>query len=256
MKCEIPGCNNITKSKKMLICSSHYNQLNRTGELKPFRNPEKRAKEKCGFPGCNNKLQYRNPALCNSHYYQIRRGTKLKPLYKPEYDPICSAEGCEKESKTNGFCIAHEAQMRRNGKTRPLSESKIVIKKVLIDESLGSCEVVLGASGRSTTEIYKKNFKEKIGRKPLKDHVCGHKCDIRFCREKTHLEEITQRQNMWDAHERSRYNLFNLPEERKEKELLLELENNWHRFNKNPFPEEEFKKILNRYGDKNDTHKQ
>jgi hypothetical protein len=102
--CEKPA---VTKS----LCSGHYAQLQKGKELTEIRDWEQRY---CIGPECDRKVTARD--LCNSHYRQWNEGRPLTVLrpHRTDFAP-CAYEPCDRRAFANGWCAAHNSQMKSRG---------------------------------------------------------------------------------------------------------------------------------------------
>lgn len=126
---------------------------------------------------------------------------------------ICSIEGCEKKSRTLGWCVKHYARWKRYGDPevlRPVVEVDIRIRlweKTIIDPSSG-CWVWTGLRNKKgygslswrgkTISVHRASyfiFKGDIPEGMHIDHVRAWGCTSTSCWNPAHLEAVTPAEN-------------------------------------------------------------
>lgn len=113
--CVADGCQE--KGMSRGLCSAHYAQMRRNGELKPLM---RKNGGKCFFEFC--ELVATRKGLCQGHYQQEKKGDGLRPLtLRKENRPrICSYPECGNPHKSNGYCQGHYRLLREGKELRPL----------------------------------------------------------------------------------------------------------------------------------------
>ncbi len=109
-ECSIETC--IKKTYCKGLCRNHYNSLIRHGDpLQAERNIEERslrAKEN-------------------------REERAKKPKLESNLGKICGADGCDRPARIKGYCIKHDARIKRNGTLElKIRQSKIKVEECLI----------------------------------------------------------------------------------------------------------------------------
>lgn len=101
--CSVEGCDETVKSRGM--CGKHYAR-------------DQRAKYgACVVEGCDKGAASRH-GHCAMHYARkLAYGTTGEPPPRKKMDPICSVEGCGKETRSRGYCTTHWARWRKHGST-------------------------------------------------------------------------------------------------------------------------------------------
>lgn len=115
MKCSEAGCE--SEAKKRGLCEAHYSLFYRLGTLeehatKAGRGPYAREKTCSGVAECGKK--HCAQGFC-SPCYQRKRGAGELATLPPKNDGQCSIEGCFKEARTKGYCVAHYTKLIRFG---------------------------------------------------------------------------------------------------------------------------------------------
>lgn len=158
---------------------------------------------------------------CGGHYCQLRDGRPLATLqvqrrYKRPEDNACDFDGCIRKVKAFGLCEAHNAQMKRTGRTwRHRSDDTLadrLLKYRKIDEVTGCWLWVGGTSngyGMVTVNgtgnlVHRLAYTFWVGSIPPKETV-HHRCANRPCFNPEHLELATHRANLGEMFARNAY---------------------------------------------------
>lgn len=103
------------------LCSAHYQQLRRKGELARAQTRAQGAI--CKVEECEEPVRCKE--LCSRHYNYFRRtGKTHKEAFEKELD--CSVDGCTRKRRGLGLCNMHYNRFKRTGSTeRQNREAKL-----------------------------------------------------------------------------------------------------------------------------------
>jgi hypothetical protein len=117
VKCAFENCEH--EATKRGLCKKHYSKLYRTGELEKYAVGPARGAYKSpvllactGVAECGKK--HLSQGFCSACYQRKRVTGELATL-PPKNDGQCSIEGCFKEARTKGYCVAHYTKLIRFG---------------------------------------------------------------------------------------------------------------------------------------------
>jgi hypothetical protein len=119
--CEFDGCDLVHFSKGH--CRAHYEQMRRTGILKPITEYATETGT-CGADDCDNLFQQRSRGTkrlycsrkCRDRMVKReQRGAGWVPSHKRDDAPQCSLTGCEKARFSLGFCVMHYSRFKKHG---------------------------------------------------------------------------------------------------------------------------------------------
>lgn len=169
IKCSFNPCENVVYCKG--LCSAHYTQKRRGGELKPIIIKSDSTKLPCSFEGCVNKQ--RAKGLCSAHWYQQQyMGRLIVTRNQIEIiDRIMS-----QVNKTN-YCW--EWTGRKAGKKQ---------------NSYGQ----IYYNGRQQM-VHRIVYEELVDLLEITDTV-DHLCRNKFCVNPEHLEAVSLRENVKRMH--------------------------------------------------------
>lgn len=167
-KCSFNSCENNSYAKG--LCSGHYSQMRRGGELKPIVIRSNSSSLPCSFNGCVNSQQAKG--LCGAHWRQQNLG---KPLAKLKNQESILERIMSQVEKTD-YCWNWTG--RTSGKNHRYGQI-----------SLG---------GRQTM-VHRIVFEELV--RPLEaGETLDHTCRNKLCCNPTHLEAIPLRENVKRMH--------------------------------------------------------
>lgn len=111
-ECKVSDCHEKIHAKK--LCSKHYYQLNKTGDLKDM-SPENKDDGQCLAIGC--KEQQKTRGYCSSHYQTLNR---TGSPHVPKIVKMCGVEDCYDLHEARGLCHHHYNEWLKNVKKREL----------------------------------------------------------------------------------------------------------------------------------------
>lgn len=110
--CSFPGCDKPIKSRKDVLCGSHYAQKRRGKPLTALRKPT----YVCTVDGCGKPHNSRG--YCKAHLNRLyRNGDVDAATAVQEKHPgaLCSVDGCERPHFAKTYCESHHTRYRRHG---------------------------------------------------------------------------------------------------------------------------------------------
>jgi hypothetical protein len=116
--CSFPGCNRpvfVRQTSHGGLCNGHYAAHKRGKPLKPLREYTRQEKspdhEICPFPDCG-RYSWHKHGYCQTHQRQLWAKEELQPIRKHlvQSGNTCSEPGCDKPSKSRGYCSQHYRQ--------------------------------------------------------------------------------------------------------------------------------------------------
>lgn len=100
--CSVDGCDDTVKSRG--LCGKHYARDRRA------------LYGRCTVDGCDKGAASRH-GYCAMHYARLHaHGTTDEPVRR-RADPICSVDGCDRETRARGYCTTHWKRWRTHGTT-------------------------------------------------------------------------------------------------------------------------------------------
>lgn len=118
--CSFPGCDKPIKSRKDMLCGSHYAQKRRGKPLAPLRKPI----YVCTVDGCDRPHNSRG--YCKAHLTRLYRNGDVDAettIQEKRPGAVCSVDGCGQPHYGNGYCAAHRTRVTRFGD--PLADTPI-----------------------------------------------------------------------------------------------------------------------------------
>jgi hypothetical protein len=99
-------------------------------------------------------------------------------VIKAHWRPVCKADGCERESRTAGYCPRHYQQIRRHGRLTPEREYKRRGDQCVV-EGCDETQIAKGCCFRHYQQI------RRYGRlTPERERIYGRKsCQVAGCTE-------------------------------------------------------------------------
>lgn len=204
--CSFPGCDKPIKSRKDMLCGSHYAQKRRGKPLAPLRKPI----YVCTVEGCDNPHSY--GGHCKGHANRLERTGDVQahiPLATKRPGAVCDIDGCGQPHYANGYCAGHKSRVSRLGD--PMADKPLQARYTDPEEAFaartqpdGDCLVWTGPlehNGYGTIQRNGIRIKSHryawerangpIPRGMYVDHICWN----RACVKAEHLRLATPAQN-------------------------------------------------------------
>lgn len=122
---------------------------------------------RCSVDGCEAGKPYVQ-GLCRKHYGFLQRHGDANWATPPR--PICSVEGCDRNSHSRGLCVMHYSRLREHGDVGEAAPRKAMAGTGHIDE-LGYHSVKVEGKRKKSHRLV---MEEMIGRPLLTDETVHH----------------------------------------------------------------------------------
>lgn len=158
----------------------------------------------CKYSKC--KRPRKEGGYCRAHYTQQWRGHVLKP-HRDDRPKICIFSDCGRKTFANDLCSAHNLQKHRGKKLvslkKPCPKEKLLTNIVLCDSTqCWNWQGYTTHDGYGRISVKQKNhlvhrlmYEIEIG--PIANKlVIDHLCENKSCCNPSHLEAVTQKENV------------------------------------------------------------